>query len=297
MSVSEILFVVAGLLVGLSFLNGMFLFLIPFAVVAFVLAWMNRPRLAGPGASTATLPVITLKNRATGTTPVVAPDLRSEFRNGNGMANEPEAALKVSQVWARANADINRAMMDLLLALKGVIPNVNSALVFSQRNAKEWGVRNYVNDKEVSVNPSTVITETSGLLSQLFRSGVDRILEGDLPGCKSLQYYVDNTPIKSVVAVPLIDHGSGVRVGALILDSVCPNAFNNSTARALSFVAGSISMLDYKGFYSAAVQRPLQLLAQVLQDDVGERYLQGNHQLCQGQYGLRSPDDHGDGQG
>ena len=258
MSVSEILFIVAGLLIGLSFLNGMFLFLIPFAVVAFVLAWMNRPRLAGPGASTATLPVITLKNRATGTTPVVAPDLRSEFRNGNGMANEPEAALKVSQVWARANADINRAMMDLLLALKGIVPNVNSALVFSQRNAKEWGVRNYVNDKEVSVNPSTVITETSGLLSQLFRSGVDRLLEGDLPGCKSLQYYVDNTPIKSVVAVPLIDHGSGVRVGALILDSVCPNAFNNATARALTYVAGAISMLDYKGFYSAQKHIALQ---------------------------------------
>ncbi len=258
MSVSEILFIVAGLLVGLSFLNGMFLFLIPFAVVAFVLAWMNRPRLAGPGASTATLPVITLKNRATGTTPVVAPDLRSEFRNGNGMANEPEAALKVSQVWARANADINRAMMDLLLALKGIVPNVNSALVFSQRNAKEWGVRNYVNDKEVSVNPSTVITETSGLLSQLFRPGVDRLLEGDLPGCKSLQYYVDNTPIKSVVAVPLIDHGSGVRVGALILDSVCPNAFNNATARALTYVAGAISMLDYKGFYSAQKHIALQ---------------------------------------
>ncbi|MDD5943400.1 sensor domain-containing diguanylate cyclase [Fibrobacter sp.] len=258
MSVSEILFIVAGLLVGLSFLNGMFLFLIPFAVVAFVLAWMNRPRLAGPGASTATLPVITLKNRATGTTPVVAPDLRSEFRNGNGMANEPEAALKVSQVWARANADINRAMIDLLLALKGIVPNVNSALVFSQRNAKEWGVRNYVNDKEVSVNPSTVITETSGLLSQLFRSGVDRLLEGDLPGCKSLQYYVDNTPIKSVVAVPLIDHGSGVRVGALILDSVCPNAFNNATARALTYVAGAISMLDYKGFYSAQKHIALQ---------------------------------------
>lgn len=258
MSVSEILFIVAGLLLGLSFLNGMFLFLIPFAVVAFVLAWMNRPRLAGSGASTATLPVITLKNRATGTTPVVAPDLRSEFRNGNGMANEPEAALKVSQVWARANADINRAMMDLLLALKGIVPNVNSALVFSQRNAKEWGVRNYVNDKEVSVNPSTVITETSGLLSQLFRSGVDRLLEGDLPGCKSLQYYVDNTPIKSVVAVPLIDHGSGVRVGALILDSVCPNAFNNATARALTYVAGAISMLDYKGFYSAQKHIALQ---------------------------------------
>ena len=236
----------------------MFLFLIPFAVVAFVLGWMNRPRLAGPGSSTGTLPVITIKNRTTGSTPVVAPDLRSEFRNGTGIANEPEAALKVSQVWARANADINRAMMDLLLALKGIVPNVNSALVFSQRNAKEWGVRNYVNDKDVAVNPAAVITETSGLLSQLFRSGVDRLLEGDLPSCKSLQYYVDNAPVKSVVAVPLIDHGSGTRVGALILDSMTPNAFNNATVRALTYVAGTISMLDYKGFYSAQKHIALQ---------------------------------------
>ena len=110
LSVAEILFAVSGLLLGLAFLGGMFLFLIPFAVVAFVLACLNRPRLAGP-ASTATLPVISIPGRSTTTTPVVAPDLRSEFRNGNGMANEPEAALKVSQVWARANADINRSMV------------------------------------------------------------------------------------------------------------------------------------------------------------------------------------------
>ena len=42
MSVSEILFVVAGALLGLAFQGGMFLFLIPFAVVAFSLAIMNR---------------------------------------------------------------------------------------------------------------------------------------------------------------------------------------------------------------------------------------------------------------
>ena len=260
MSVAEILFVVAGLLIGLAFQGGMLLFLIPFAVVAFVLACMNRPRLAGPGASsTATLPVISLKSRSTGVTPVVAPDLRSEFRNVSGMANEPEAALKVSQVWARANADINRAMTDTLRALKGVIPHVNSALVFTQlEDPREWGVRNYVNDKEISVNPGTRISETSGLVGKLFRSGVNRLLEGDLPGAKSLQYYVDNTPIKSVVAVPMIDHGSGRRIGALVLDSVYPNAFNDATANALSYVAGAMSMLDFKGFYSAQKHIALQ---------------------------------------
>ena len=261
MSVAEILFVVAGLLIGLAFQGGMLLFLIPFAVVAFVLACMNRPRLAGPNStpSTAPLPVISLRNRSTGTTPVVAPDLRSEFRNVSGMANEPEAALKVSQVWARANADINRSMTDMLRALKAVVPHVNSVLVFTQmENPKEWGVRNYVNDKEISVNPCVRITENSGLVSQLFRSGVNRLLEGDLPGGKSLLYYVDNSPIKSVVGVPVYAHSSGLRVGALVMDSTYPNAFSDVTAQALSYVASAIAMLDYKGFYSAQKHIALQ---------------------------------------
>ncbi len=258
LSVAEILFAVSGLLLGLAFLGGMFLFLIPFAVVAFVLACLNRPRLAGP-ASTATLPVISIPGRSTTTTPVVAPDLRSEFRNGTGMANEPEAALKVSQVWARANADINRSMTDMLRALKIVVPHVNSVLVFTQMESqKEWGIRNFVNDKEISVNPCIRITETSGLLGQLFRSGVNRLLEGDLPGAKSMMYYLDNPAIKSMVGVPLIDHGSGLRVGALVMDSVYPNAFNDSIAHALSYVASAIAMLDYKGFYSAQKHIALQ---------------------------------------
>lgn len=261
MSVAEILFVVAGLLIGLALQGGMLLFLIPFAVVAFVLAFMNRPRLAGPNSTpaTANLPVISLPGRSTAATPVVAPDLRSEFRNGAGQANEPEAALKVSQVWARANSDINRSMTDMLRALKAVVPHVNSVLVFTQMdNPKEWGMRNYVNDKEISVNPCIRLSENSGLLSQMFRPEVNRLLEGDLPGAKSLLYYVDSTPIKSVVAVPVLAHSTGARVGALVMDSVYPNAFNDMTAKALSHIASAIAMLDYKGFYSAQKHIALQ---------------------------------------
>jgi diguanylate cyclase (GGDEF)-like protein len=162
-------------------------------------------------------------------------------------------------VWARANADINRSMTDMLRALKIVVPHVNSVLVFTQmENQKEWGIRNFVNDKEISVNPCVRISETSGLLGQLFRSGVNRLLEGDLPGAKSVMYYLDNPSIKSMVAVPLIDHGSGLRVGALVMDSVYPNAFNDSIAHALSYVASAIAMLDYKGFYSAQKHIALQ---------------------------------------
>ena len=47
MAVFETLFVLAGLLMGLVSRGGMYLFLLPFAVVAFVLAIMNRPSATG----------------------------------------------------------------------------------------------------------------------------------------------------------------------------------------------------------------------------------------------------------
>ena len=42
------------------------------------------------------------------------------------------------------------------------------------------------------------------------------------------------------------------------MDSVYPNAFNDSIAHALSYVASAIAMLDYKGFYSAQKHIALQ---------------------------------------
>ena len=88
MSVSEILFVVAGALLGLAFQGGMFLFLIPFAVVAFSLAVMNRPS----STNTSVIPVIKRDKRSTALTPVVSPDIRNEFTNdGKLQTNEPNA--------------------------------------------------------------------------------------------------------------------------------------------------------------------------------------------------------------
>lgn len=262
MTVSEICFVVAGLLVGLAFQGGMCLFLIPFAVVAFVLACMNRPRLAGPNATqqpTGTIPVIISKRHKTGTQAIVAqPTLQTEFANEAGMANEPESAFKINQVWARANSDINRGMKDMLISLKAVIPHVNTIIVFTQlSNPREWGVRNYVNDKETSVDPCIKIAENSGLLSKLFRTEVNRLLEGDLVNARSLPYYVDKPNIKSLVAVPMMDH-MGNRIGAVVMDSLHSNAFTDQSARALAHIASAMAMLDYKGFFSAQKHIALQ---------------------------------------
>ncbi len=42
---SDILYVISGLLLGLAFQGGIWLFLIPFALVSAALAWLNRPKL------------------------------------------------------------------------------------------------------------------------------------------------------------------------------------------------------------------------------------------------------------
>ena len=188
--------------------------------------------------------------RATGLVPATTPDLRSEYKDVKQEYNEPNSTLKVNQVWNRADADIDKAFHDMLVALKGLIPAANSLIILSRISPREWGVRSFYNDGTTQIATDMKIGENSGILGQLFRPGVDRLLEGDLTGGKALLYYLDNPSIKSIVAVPVFDRNKN-RSGALIIDSIYPNAFNSNTALALSYIANNIDMLGYKSYASA----------------------------------------------
>ncbi|WP_458451364.1 sensor domain-containing diguanylate cyclase [Fibrobacter sp.] len=250
MQMSIILFVVAGFLLGLSLQGGMFLFLIPFAGVAAALGYMNLPRI--PGGKTASLPVVGSAVRATGITPAVTPELKNSFGDSEADYNEPGSTLRVNQVWARADADVKKAFGDMLEGLKRIVPNVHSLVVFSPLNSmKEWGIRAYAcSNPEAKIATDVKITENTGLISQLFRLDVNRLLEGDLSGGKPLLYYIDNPMIKSVVAVPMLDRGKN-RVGAVVMDSLYPSAFNQHTAQALTYIASTLYTLYFKSFVSA----------------------------------------------
>lgn len=250
MLMSIILFVVAGLLLGLSFQGGALLFLIPFAGVAAALGYMNLPRV--PGGKTASLPVVTRAMRATGITPAVTPELRNSFDDSAAEYNEPGSTLRVNQVWARADADVKKAFGDMLEGLKRVVPNVHSLVVFSPLNSmKEWGIRAYASvDADAKIATDAKITENSGIISQLFRMDVNRLLEGDLSGGRPLLYYIDDPMVKSLVAVPMLDRSKN-RVGALVMDSLYPNAFTQQTAQALTYIASTLYSLYFKSFASA----------------------------------------------
>ncbi|MBR4915898.1 MAG: GGDEF domain-containing protein [Fibrobacter sp.] len=250
MQMSIILFVVSGFLLGLSLQGGMFLFLIPFAGVAGALGYMNLPRV--PGGKTASLPVVSSAVRATGVSPAVTPELKNSFGDSDADYNEPGSTLRVNQVWARADADVKKAFGDMLEGLKRIVPNVHTLVVFSPLGSmKEWGIRAYAcASPEAKIATDVKITENTGLISQLFRLDVNRLLEGDLSGGKSLLYYIDNPMIKSLVAVPMLDRGKN-RVGAVVMDSLYPNAFNQQTAQALTYIASTLYTLYFKSFVSA----------------------------------------------
>ena len=243
---SNVLFPVAGLLLGLAFQGGMLLFLIPVAGVAAALGYMNLPRV--PGGKTAPIPVITRVAQATGISPAVTPDIRNFIKDDE--YNEPTSTLRVNQFWARTNADVNKATNDVLQGLKRIIPNAYSLIVFSPlTNFKEWSIREYCSDPNAQVATDVRITENSGLISQLFRPEVNRLLEGDLMGGKSLLYYIDNPMIKSLVAVPMLDREKN-RIGAIVVDSLYPNAFSSATAQALTYIASTLYTLSFKSFAS-----------------------------------------------
>ncbi|MBQ3779366.1 MAG: GAF domain-containing protein, partial [Fibrobacter sp.] len=248
MSVSEILFVVAGALIGLAFQGGMFLFLTPFAVVAFSLAIMNRPSLPN---GTTVIPVIKNK-RSTALTPVVSPDIRNEFTNDVKMdTNEPNSSLRVNQIWSRANADVDKAFGDMLRCLKVLMPQANTITIFTNGgSATEFRLRTFQSDIPNCIDTGAKITENMGILSQLLRPEVSRILEGDLLVGKRLPYYIENRMIRSLVGVPLLDREER-RLGIILVDSLHPNAFTAAEAQALTFISHAMYMVSFKSYASA----------------------------------------------
>lgn len=248
MSVSEILFVVAGALLGLAFQGGTFLFLIPFAVVAFSLAVMNRPN----NTNTSILPVIKRDKHSTTLTPVVSPDLRNEFTNANKVeSNEPNSSLLVNHIWERANSDVDKAFGDILRCLKVLMPQANTLTIFTNGGSvNELRLRMFQSDIPNCIDTGAKITENMGILSQLLRPGVSRILEGDLLVGKRLTYYIENRMIRSLVGVPLLGRDEQ-RLGVLLVDSLHPNAFTAAEAQALTYIAQAMFMVSFKSFASA----------------------------------------------
>lgn len=255
---SDILYVISGLLLGLAFQGGIWFFLIPFALVSAALAWLNRPKL--PESATAMINKVS-NNPTTDATAIGSifrkmpptseqPDLRTVFNNKVLEFNEPTSKLKIDQIWSRADTELNLSMSYLLKALKVMLPKTHTlGVFFLQGNENALVLRTYVSDS-TEIVPNTLITANSGLISQILDPSVQRLLEGDLFSSKGLYYRSGSIPVKSIVATPIYDKDHNLH-GALVVDSLMPNAFDASVANALSDIASVLFTLSFKSFASA----------------------------------------------
>ncbi len=261
---SDILYVVSGLLIGLAFQGGLFLFAIPFALVSLVLAWLNRPSLTAAKNPTATVPILraTRTTDATAVGRILRPAITQtgsiistrDMVSANSTEDESSLAkLKGKEIWEKLDQELSLIYRPVLSALRALLPKSHS-VVFFFRNVEGhfFSIRQFssAGENEINDDPTFYIPDGAGIIGQLANRDVSRILEGDLPNGKSLGYYKSVPQIHSVAAVPCY-HAEKQCVGALVVDSLETNAFNSSIISILESFASMFFMLTRKSCLSA----------------------------------------------
>lgn len=259
---SSILFAVFGFLLGLSFRGGIFLLAIPFALVSLALAWLNRPTLSPQDTpSSGMLPILRstrptdktaigqiLRPAVTRTGPVLA--TRDVFGAYPGNGDKPFDKLNEREIWEKLERDLDPVYVSSLDALRRLIPKAHSVLLFLKSDRKTFGIRQFASASE-NIDKNAKIANGSGVVGQLANREVSRILEGDLPGGKSLGYYASNVAVHSVTGVPIFNERKE-RVGALVVDSLERNAFSADLIPTLESFARLFYTLTHKSYMSAS---------------------------------------------
>lgn len=263
--ISDVLYVVGGLLIGLAFQGGLFLFAIPFALISLVLGWLNRPSLPvnSDASATGNLPVLrtqrTTDSTAIGkilrtvqdhTGPIlVARDTFGAFPEDGNSALEK---LKGNEIWIKLEEDLDPIYRATLQSLRQLIPNAHSVVLFLKSgDGRAFVIRQYASRAGDAIDASAKIPDASGFIGLLALRDRLRILEGDLANGLGLGYYKVAVPIRSVAGVPLFN-GKRDRIGALVVDSMERNAFGPDIIPVLDSFASMFYMLTFKSYTSAA---------------------------------------------
>jgi len=242
---TEVLYILAGFLFGLSFLGGFYLFCFPLGLVALLLGFLNRPKHG------AVPPVQKMTERMDRIVRPPQTQSNPKFIADNEPMeyNEPSSSLKRKQIWDEVENEVDSTLYEALQVLKTLIPDAFTVGVFFQsRKAGCFELKVFASESS-SVIPHCNLAETNGLVGRLIKADVARILEGDLPGGKNLFYYQDDPPVRSIAGVPIVYRQK--RRGCIVIDSHKANAFDSKTISVLKSFAQVVGNLSFKNYMSA----------------------------------------------
>ncbi|MEO6095749.1 MAG: GAF domain-containing protein, partial [Fibrobacteria bacterium] len=250
----------AGLFAGTGFLGGTWRLAFVPAAACVALAWTGRteagrtgPRRSAPGRQGAGSP--TRKTTILPQTHSQEPsederrqDTTRAFLKGDiAMAgNEAQARESRKLALRELEDNIDAGIFDGLALLKQAVPGGLTYAVLFPGKTDGLYLRAWLTDSD-SVIPGAALSSNQGLVGQLIKDGVRRVLEGDIIADSSqLHYYSAREEIRSLAGVPILV--KGVRRGAVMVDSVKGNAFTAETIEWLDALANLIGRLAYHAY-------------------------------------------------
>ncbi|MGL1936784.1 MAG: diguanylate cyclase [Fibrobacterales bacterium] len=259
--VSNVFFFIAGFLGGLSLLSIVsgkdeFIYAIPVAVVALVLAILNYK----PVISRLTQKVPVVKKESAPTQPSESEgdeDLHvKENTFKTDAVKEKDSKIEEGvgknlkkKLWMEVEKEIDTTLYAAIMMLKWMIPASKSILIFFPGPKKQTIALRVHHSDSSNIIPDVIIQPNQGLTGLLIKDDVERILEGDLHSSKTLFYYDEEEQIRSIAGVPVMVQGK--KNGAVVIDSREAQAFGEDTIHALTQFATVLGQYVYTSYMNS----------------------------------------------
>jgi diguanylate cyclase (GGDEF)-like protein len=249
----------AGLFAGVGCLGGNWSWSFLPSSACLLLAWTGRPgrgRNAGKGGTpstrkTAVVPAASIQEPSTEER---RQDTTRAFLKGDMALVGSEAQAREARRLALRELEdnIDAAIFDGLALLKQAVPNGHTYAVLFPGKTEGLYFRAWLTDS-ATVIAGAILQNNQGLVGQLNKDGVRRVLEGDIVADSTqLHYYSGRESVRSLAGVPILV--KGVRRGAVIVDSLAANAFDAGTIErleGLANLAGHLAFHAYMAFENA----------------------------------------------
>ena len=246
--VSGAWFFLAGLFAGVGCLGGQWNFAFIPAVAGLVLAFTAGPRKTRSGAPTRKTAVVPQAHAAEAGSEERRHDTTRAFLKGDlALAGGEAQAREARKLAMRELEDnIDAALFDGLSLLKHAIPGGHTYGVLFPGKMDGLYLRAWITDSETLISGAQ-IGNSQGLVGQLNKEGVRRVLEGDIiADSTQLHYYSGHDGIRSLAGVPILV--KGVRRGAVIVDSLKEHAFGPEIIDRLDTMANILGHLAYHAY-------------------------------------------------
>jgi diguanylate cyclase (GGDEF)-like protein len=250
----------AGLFGGLAFLGGNWRFAAAPAAGSLILAATAKPRRSK------------VKERVTGALPTAGhmpepprpagmPEeprydtksfLKADLASAVDAAGAPRAGNEAQSREARRQGlreleeAIDASILDGLGLLKQAVPGGHTYAVFFPGKIEGLYLRAWITDS-AALLPGAALNSNQGLVGQLLKDGVKRVMEGDIVADSTLlHYYSADDGVKSLAGVPILVKGA--RRGAVVVDSLATGAFDPATVERLEGLANMIGQTAFNAY-------------------------------------------------